>query len=619
MRRKTLYILLAALFVFSIVSFYMYQMKAEQDALVNNSEIKVLLAVNHKDTLGDKKQLMKAYESVLEEEGVSHKVIDIYQLMTMDPAKTVHNNPVIVFPDGIATMFYGNELDWLRTYVEQGGIAAVVCDAGTKDKRGFFLEHAVLTPLFGFNYSTYDETANKDKAFGTGYIKFTSSQNRELFQIPLGKTDEENYLIGYIYGKLEYPLRNISVPKDAVKDEQVIAQTVDKKGIVGPCIVVKQLGKGKLLYNNLPLGALKLDSDDLMLRSFLRTTMFKYAQLPHVLNIPQGLGGIVINWHLDSAVEHDNFPRMIAKGLLHPNLPMSFHVTAGDFLDEKGDGEGFMATQSPGRDIILQIMNYGQVGSHGGWAHNWFAKQLEEKKLSYDQVYHYIKINNDAIKEVTNRPVTEYSAPVGVYPQPMNTEILQKLGVRVYYYTGDSGSIMNRTFYQGKLVSDKVLAFPVMPNGKYASFAEMHEAGLSAEQVNKWLEDTAAFGVKTHSFRLIYSHPYDIVHYEDTILGFLNWLDKNKTDGKLSVRTMTDVADFYLRFLKTKFNFTKTKQGLKVKLSNPEGLRDITFAVPKQNLSEPKGQNLKVRSEGDYYYITIEGDINELEADMSNN
>ena len=109
------------------------------------------------------------------------------------------------------------------------------------------------------------------------------------------------------------------------------------------------------------------------------------------------------------------------------------------------------------------------------------------------------------------------------------------------------------------------------------------------------------------------------MHYEDTILGFLNWLDKNKTDGKLSVRTMTDVADFYLRFLKTKFNFTKTKQGLKVKLSNPEGLRDITFAVPKQHLSEPKGQNLKVRSEGDYYYVTIEGDINELEADMSNN
>lgn len=618
MTKQKLYILAAVLVLFGAVSFYMYYQKTQQDALVNDSEIKVLLAVNHKDTLGDNKNIMQAYESVLEEEGVSHQVIDIYQLMTMDPAKTVRNNPVIVFPDVIATMFYGNELDWLRTYVEQGGVAAVVSDAGTKNKRGFYLESAVLTPLFGFDYSTYDKIADKDKAFGTGYIKFTSVPNRELFQIPEGKADAENYLSGYIYGKLEYPMRNIRVAPGVLKPEEVMAQAIDKKGSVGPCIVVKKLGKGKLLYNNLPLGALKLASDDLMLRSFLRTTLFKFANLPHVLNIAKGLGGVVINWHVDSNVEHENLPRMIAKGLLHPNLPMSFHVTAGDFLDEEGDDSGFMATQSPGRDIILQIMNYGQVGSHGGWAHNWFAKQLEEKKFGYRQIYHYIKINNDAVQEVTGRPVTEYSAPVGVYPQPVNTEVLEKLGVRVYYYTGDSGSIMNRTFYQGKMVSDKALAFPVMPNGQYASFAEMYEAGLSGEEVNKWLEGTTKFAVKTHSFRLIYSHPYDIEHYEDVILGYLNWLDKNKTEGKLEVRTMTDVADFYFRFLKTKFSFTKTAQGLRVKLQNPEGLKDITFVVPKAGLAQPQGENLSVRTEGDYYYVTVEGDINEMETAIAN-
>ena len=616
MTKQRLYILLAALVIFGAVSFYMYQQKTQQDALVNDSEVKVLLAVNHKDTLGDKKQILKAYESVLEEEGVSHQVIDIYQLMTMDPVKTVRNNPAIVFPENIATMFYGNELDWLRAYVEKGGVAAIVSDAGTKNKRGFYLESAVLTPLFGFDYSTYDKIADKDKAFGTGYVKFTSAQNREFFEIPAGKADEENYLSGYKYGKLEFSMRNIQLQPGALKAEEVMAQAIDKRGEIGPCIVVKSLGQGKLLYNNLPLGSLKLSSDDLLLRSFLRTTIFKYAKLPHVLNIQKGLGGVVINWHLDSDIEHENFPRMIDKGLLHPNLPMSFHVTAGDFLDEEGDDTGFMATESPGRDIILQIMNYGQVGSHGGWAHNWFAKHLEEKKFGYDQIYHYIKINNEAVEEVTKRPVTEYSAPDGVYPQPENTDILQKLGIRVYYYTGDSGSVMNRTFYQGKMVSDKVLAFPVMPNGKYASFAEMHLAGLPDEEITKWLEGTANFAVKTHSFRLIYSHPYDIEHYEDAILGFLDWLDKNKTEGKLAVRTMTDVADFYLRFLKTKFSFTKTEKGLKVKLSNPDGLRDITFAVPRQGMAQPQGPNLKVRSEEDYYYVTIEGDLNEMETDI---
>lgn len=409
MTKNKIYIILTVLVIFVVASLYMYHQKGQQDAMVNNSEVKILLAVNSKDTLGDKKQILNAYKSVLEEEGVSHKVIDIYQLMTMNPVETVRNNPVIVFPDSIATMFYGNEVDWLRDYLNQGGIAAIVSDAGTKNKRGFYLESAVLTPLFGFDYSTYDKVADKDKAFGTGYVKFTSVKNREFFEIPAGKADEDNYLSGYMYGKLEFPMRNINVAAGSLANGEVIAQAVDKRGEVGPCIVVKNVGQGKLLYNNLPLGSLKLSSDDLLLRSFLRTVMFKYARLPHVLNIQKGLGGVVINWHLDSNIEHENFPRMIAKGLLHPNLPMSFHVTAGDFLDEEGDGEGFMATKSPGRDIIFKIMNYGQVGSHGGWAHNWFADNLDAGKFSYDQVYHYIKINNEAIEEVTKRPVTEYS------------------------------------------------------------------------------------------------------------------------------------------------------------------------------------------------------------------
>lgn len=189
----------------------------------------------------------------------------------------------------------------------------------------------------------------------------------------------------------------------------------------------------------------------------------------------------------------------------------------------------------------------------------------------------------------------------------------------MYYYTGDSGSVMNRTFSKGKMVSDKVLAFPVMPNGKYASFEEMHQAGLSDAKITQWLQGTVDFAVKTHSFRLIYSHPYDIVNYEKAILGFLDWLDKNKSDGKVAVRTMTDVADFYFRFLKTTFSFTKTGKGLTVKISNPEGLRDITFAVPREGLVKPEGPNLKVRLEDDYYYVTIEGDLNEMETNISSN
>lgn len=73
--------------------------------------------------------------------------------------------------------------------------------------------------------------------------------------------------------------------------------------------------------------------------------------------------------------------------------------------------------------------------------------------------------------------MTEYSAPIGVFPQPYNTKALDSMGVEVYYYTGDSGSSINRTFYNGEMVSEKVLAFPIVPSGLYASLGEMHELG----------------------------------------------------------------------------------------------------------------------------------------------
>jgi len=37
---------------------------------------------------------------------------------------------------------------------------------------------------------------------------------------------------------------------------------------------------------------------------------------------------------------------------------------------------------------------YGIIGSHGGWAHNWFAKNLEEGKFTQKEILHYEKYKN---------------------------------------------------------------------------------------------------------------------------------------------------------------------------------------------------------------------------------
>mgnify|MGYP000178778935 FL=1 len=72
--------------------------------------------------------------------------------------------------------------------------------------------------------------------------------------------------------------------------------------------------------------------------------------------------------------------------------------------------------------------------------HNWYGYGVEAGRLHDADIDKYISMNNEAIESVTKKKVTEYSAPIGVFPQPYNTKALDSMGVEVYYYTGDSGS-----------------------------------------------------------------------------------------------------------------------------------------------------------------------------------
>jgi len=408
-------------------------------------------------------------------------------------------------------------------------------------------------------------------------------------------------------------MRNIEV-QHALRDEDIYAWAVVEDGRKIPGIVKRNIGKGSLFYVNLPLGAMKIDADDLPLRAVLRTVLFNFAKVPHVLNVPDGKGGIVINWHIDSNVEWFFLPRMIREGLLRKNIPMSFHITAGDFRDNPGDEMGFMVTEYPGRDIALQLIPYGRIGSHGGWAHNWYGYGVEAGRLHDADIDKYISMNNEAIESVTKKKVTEYSAPIGVFPQPYNTKALDSMGVEVYYYTGDSGSSINRTFYNGEMVSEKVLAFPIVPSGLYASLGEMHELGhYDNEKVLTWLKSIPDYGRNNRTLRLFYSHPYDLDVYEETFFEFLDYLDEEEQKGSVAVMTMTDAARFLQKMLKTKYSF-KNDTGLTVALSNPDGLEDITIAVPKKGLSVEKSPYLKLEEDNNYYYLTVKNyDKKELE------
>ena len=512
-----------------------------------------------------------AYESVLEEEGIPHRWVSTTDLLLRDGAETARRFVALVFPDGLAQQLPTGILDRTREYLQAGGSIAVVFDPGTRESSGAFRSGGLLAELVGVQYLRYAPL--REGSYRHGSIRFNDVRAATRWHIPAGKLDDGYALTGYAYGALVYPMAAAEV---VAPDVESFATDQGE-----PVLSIRRYGQGQALWVNLPLGYLKANSDDFPLRQILRTFLYDIVEMPHLVPSPRGVGGLVINWHLDSRVEMDGIPILLRSGLVRPDLREDFHVTAGPDRDRPGDGLGFDAC-GRGEKLLRQLLPHGGIGSHGGWAHNWFSEGLLENRFSPSELAQLIRRNNDCLARVTGSPIRAYAAPAGVHPQPVATRALEQLGMLAYYYTGDSGSPPNRTFFDGHMVSRTVWAFPVTPNGRYASVAEMVEAGLSGAGIEAWLQGLLDFTVAERSIRLMYSHGYDMRDpvSRQAFQHFVARAAALQSRGVLTVETMVSFAEFLDRFLKTEYTFARADGQLVVNLVNPSGLRGIAFAVP---------------------------------------
>jgi hypothetical protein len=547
---------------------------------------------------------IKAFESVFKEEGFPFKTISYSHILKKNPQKLGRKNIALIFPDEASQKLHDGFKLWSYEFVKAGGNIAVIYNSGVKNSGGAYLPKDLFSKITLVNSSTYAKY--KAKTYIYGYFKFKDKASADFFEITPGKLDENLMLSGYSYGKLKYPIARVQAQKE-LKDEQIYAYAVSQKGENYPAITLNRLGKGNALFVNLPLGKVKMYSDDLPLRAIMRTFLLKIVKIPHLLNTPKGIGGIIINWHIDSSIEHDTLPWALRNGYFMNKLKYSIDITAGNFNDNPGDGNGFDAC-GKGKKIVRQIMPYGEIGSHGGWGHNWFAKNMEENKFSIEKIEKYIRMNNECLSSVTGRPIREYSAPVGIHP-PSVTKILEEMKIKAYYYTGDTGSAPNRTFLSGKMVSDKVIAFPVTPFGKDASFYEMKKAKRTNKEMRAWLCSMADFAEKNRVIRLMYSHIYDVRNeYPKVVKDFLNHLIKKQDAGLLNINTMAYFADFIERFLKTSTEFKIKKDGISIELENKDSLENIVMALPLGKFNVPKDY---ISKDENYYYINLKDTKNE--------
>nr|MDQ3057749.1 polysaccharide deacetylase family protein [Pseudomonadota bacterium] len=341
-------------------------------------------------------------------------------------------------------------------------------------------------------------------------------------------------------------------------------------------------GKGQVLFVNLPLGYLKLRSDGMLLHGFLSWFGEEICGLPRLLAVPDGIGGLVLNWHIDSNASLAPLKMLQSETTMFSHGPYSVHFTAGPDTYKVGDRSGLDLEHNLESQAWVRLFaaKGNAIGSHGGWAHNIFAASLNDHNGA--EFAPWIARNDAALEALTGQPVTEYSSPEGRHPQWV-TDWLQDHGILGYYFTGDTGMAPTRTYRDGKRSDRTTWAFPLVPYGRVASFEDAAEAGVSQAEIGRWLVDLAGFVAVDRSVRLFYFHPPGGVDYPRSVQSLLDAVDAR--GNAFRWYTISGLSTFLNRRENTRWSFDDDRNGWLMSAHNPAGLADLAWHVPASSYS----------------------------------
>lgn len=461
----------------------------------------------------------------------------------------------LILPDQVHREANDALIGALHRYVQQGGKLMIVYDACTWDLRGrYATSSSRLSDLAGVDYALYDRFGTSSIASGPvwgttavmrqltippgSYMpvrpkREVSSLQRIGFRSSPARIEDRQALVGYLYGELEYP----SFQTAGTFQGKALLQS--ETGLVAG---ENKHGTGDVLFVNLPLGYLVTRTDGMLLHSFLRYFARDMLHLPTLVSVPDGIGGLVMNWHIDAASALKPMA-MLRKAGIFDHGPFSADLTAGPDVDAFHDGKGLdLQNRAEARAWVEFLEQRGdEVGSHGGWIHNYFGKNLSDS--NQESFQQYLVLNKKTIEGTSGRTVGEYSAPLGNQPAWV-TRWLEKNNVLAYYFTGDAGMGPTRVYRDQGRDGDKIWAFPILHFGTYASLEEMHMDAVPAQRVGGWLKNATDFTASLHMVRLIYSHPIGATRYIDMLEDWLGHAEELARDRRFRWYTMTQIAKF---------------------------------------------------------------------------
>ncbi len=458
----------------------------------------------------------------------------------------------VILPDSIHQKSNSLLINQIHRYVENGGKLFLTYDALTMNHDSTFSDQNKLSDLVGANHPSYNQF--KKELFKPFEIYLTPHGEKELnitpgkfAAAPWSLSDDKTIgykLISYQAEFLTYSIFQTTNIKPA--DDILLASNKM------PVARIWQLGKGKVLWVNLPIAYLKSRTDGLLLHRFINFWADRVIQAPRLLTTPNGIGGVVLNLHIDSNASLKPI-ELLTKNNFFEHGPFSIHITAGPAARQFGDNLGLNVDKNlKFKKWILYALQKGHtIGDHGGWIHDYFGKNIKEQKT--EEFVNYLNLNNSTLEQVAQKQLREYSAPIGNQPRWV-TKWLSENGFNSYYFTGNMGMGPTRTFRDGEMDDQNGLwSYPVNTYGRAATFEEAAQNNIPTSDVSKWLNSMISHTANTHEVRLIYFHPSGAEKYLTSLEHLLETAEIYRTQKKFSWYTMSEHSDFLNKRINVKW------------------------------------------------------------------
>ena len=397
---------------------------------------------------------------------------------------------------------------------------------------------------------------------------------------------------GYLLGPLIYPSYVTQGEFGSLPGQKVLA-TSPQFGLVAG---VNPVGSGQVLFVNLPLTYLKGRTDALMMHGYLNYFVREVLDLPHLSGMPNGVGGMTFDWHLDSKAAQAPTAALIKlKVFSDPKALFSIEMTAGPDAVVPGDRLGWNLARNKTAQQFLKTFSAAghSVGSHGGWNHEIYGLNVSETNalsstggacvntlLRLDNFMQCLVLNRRDVDAATGVKSRSYSSPQGNNPM-WSMDWHEQQGVVSTYFAGHTGLGGTRQYREGRLLNPGLWVFPVTPAGLYATYEEFQDYNVPQSEVIAWKRELIDFGVTHNTSRMIYAHPPGAYLWRNVLQDMLSYAQSK--GPQFAWYTMERLADFMNRRLQVTWSQSlDAATGRTVfTASHPQSLQEMVWRLPK--------------------------------------